>query len=96
MIQDANSPPAQLCPVCGAPLQADSRCDFDRPEEASPAHGDYDAMHKGLMTHAEHMLVVARWIMHNPQTQGPAVFERFSAVARDAWGKPQPLFPLEA
>lgn len=85
-----------LCPVCGAPGLQGKRCDYDRPEDESPALGDYIAMHKGLMTHAEHVLVVARWCMHNVQSHKPAVLQRFEPVVRAAWGKPQTLFPLDA
>jgi len=92
---EAISPPAVLCPACGAPLPTSGRCDFDRPADQSPAHGDYTAMNKGLMTHAEHLVVVARWAHHNPQLHGAAVMERYRPVVREAWGKPQAVFPLE-
>ena len=96
MTQHAHSPATQLCPLCGAPVSPNARCDYDRPEDSSPALGDYDAMHKGLMTHEEHVLVVGRWSMHNAQSQKPAVLERFRPVVQAAWGKPQTLFPLDA
>jgi hypothetical protein len=96
MIQGAKASALHPCPVCGGLVPPGGLCDYDRPEASSPALGDYAAMHRGLMTHAEHVVVVARWTMHNPQSQGPAVLERFRPVVREAWGKPQALFPLEA
>ena len=93
---DAKSPAMHLCPLCGAPVLLGNPCDYDRPEDSSPALGDYEAMHKGLMTHAEHLVVVARWFMHNTQSQSPAVLQRFRTVVREAWGTPQELFPLSA
>jgi hypothetical protein len=95
MTRDADSPAAPVCQVCGAPVRSRSGCDFDRPADDSPALGDYAAMHRGLMTHAEHLLVVARWFMHNPRMQGPTVMQRYRPVVLEAWGKPQALFPLE-
>lgn len=96
-MSDSADPTAMpLCPQCGAPLPSADKCLYDRPEEASPAHGDYDAMHKGLMTHAQHLLVVARWALHNPQTHSAAALERFRPVVREGWGRPQTLFPLDA
>ena len=90
------TPPATLlCTLCGAPTRPGERCDYDRPLEDSPANGDYDAMHQGLMTHAEHVLVVGRWSMHDAASQGPAVLERFRPVVQAAWGTAQKLFPLK-
>ena len=96
MSQDANSPSTHLCSLCGAPLVPGSPCDYDRPQDTSPALGDYEAMHLGLMTHAEHLLVVARWAMHNESIHSPAVLRRFRPVVDEAWGRPQKLFPLRA
>ena len=96
MLQDVNSAAVHLCPLCGAPLLKDECCEFDQPEDRSPALGDYAAMNKGLMTHAEHLLVVARWFMHNPKANSPAVLDRMRPVVREAWGKRQRLFPLDA
>jgi hypothetical protein len=62
----------------------------------SPALGDYEAMHQGLMTHSEHLVVVARWFMHNTRSSSPAVLQRFRPVVREAGGKPRTLFPLIA
>ena len=96
MPRDANAPATNLCPLCGAPVLAGKPCDYDRPEDSSPALGDYAAMHQGFMTQAEHLVVVARWFMHKAQSQGPAVLQRFQPVAGEACGKPQKLFPLSA
>ena len=96
MTTDDDSKAARLCATCGAPLRADASCDFDRPEDDSPAHGDYAAMHKGLMTHAEHLVVVARWSLHNAHAHGPAVLRRYRPVVEAAWGRPQALFGLES
>ena len=96
MADGMDSNAVRLCPTCGAPLRPAERCDFDRPEDDSPAHGDYTAMHRGLMTHAEHLLVVARWSLHNAHALGPAVLQRYRPVVQEAWGRPQALFPLEA
>ena len=96
MTADKDSNAAPLCPTCGAPLRPDAACDFDRAEDDSPAHGDYAAMHRGLMTHEEHLIVVARWSVHNAQAHGPAVLQRYRPVVQAAWGRPQALFPLES
>ena len=96
MAGDKDSIEAQLCPTCGAPLRPHERCDFDRPEDDSPAHGDYTAMHEGLMTHAEHLLVVARWALHNAHAQSPSALRKYRPVVQAAWGRPQALFPLDA
>ena len=79
-----------------APVRPNERCDYERLEDSSPALGAYPAMRKGLMAHEEHVLVVARWCMHNAPSQSPAVLERFRPVVQTALGMPQALFPLEA
>ena len=94
MNQETHPATTHLCSLCGAPVPSNERCDSDVPEGSSPAHGDYDAMHKGLMTHAEHLLVVSRWALHNPQTQSPATLERFRPVVREGWGRSQTLYSL--
>ena len=95
MTPDVDARAVPICPLCGAPGVPEGGCNFDRPEDSSPALGDYAAMHEGRMTHAEHLLVVARWFMHNPQMQGPSAMERYRPIVREAWGRRQALFPLE-
>ena len=85
---------APPCPTCGGPVESGRRCDFDRPPDDSPALGDYAAMHEGRMTHAQHVLIVARWMLHNASSHPCAVLAHFRPVADAAWGQAQPLFPL--
>lgn len=75
------------CAVCHAPLNDNQEtCLFDVPEAIAPWRGDYEAMARGQMSHAEHLVIVARWVLHNRASQSIKVIEKYSAVAEQSAG----------
>ena len=53
------------CCICRAKLQHNiEKCPVDAPSVYAPWLLDYSAMHAGDMTHTEHQLVVARWVLY--------------------------------
>ena len=88
---------ASLCPLCGSTMASDSDiCDYDKDAESAPTLGDYAAMNSGLLTHDEHVLIVARWAMHRPAGLGQKSLQKFKAVVLEKWGQFQQLYPLSA
>src|SRR5471030_613989 len=84
-----------VCTVCGGILLSGAlNCDYDKPESQAPWVGDYEAMNKGVLTHQEHLLIVARWSLHT-EGQGKKIRDKFLAIAKDNWGKEQRLHLLD-
>jgi len=58
--------------------------------------GDYGAMNSGILTHNEHVLIVARWAMLRPAGMGQKSLQKFKAVVVEKWGQFQLLYPPSA
>jgi hypothetical protein len=84
-----------VCETCGALLDVLERCPYDVPEASAPWRGDYAAMHRGEMSHAEHARSVARWGLHNEGGQSSTVLQRFRALSLAAWGARAKTFPRD-
>lgn len=83
----------ERCETCGAPTAlAASGCPFDVPEEIAPWRGDYAAMARGEMTHAEHKVQVARWALHHASTQSQKSLAMLRVVAQDHSGQMIKIF----
>lgn len=82
----------KICEICGAVISGlDVQCEFNVQEDIAPWLDDYKAMHLGLMSHAEHQAVVARWSLHQPQGKSDKVMGKFAEIARSYWGMPLKL-----
>ncbi len=82
------------CAICQAPLPlASAACPYAVSEPAAPWRGDYAAMHRGDMTHAQHVVHVARWSLHHAASQSEKSLARFGSVARAHAGEPAVIFP---
>jgi hypothetical protein len=83
------------CAVCQAPVVQDtSTCCYAVPASVAPWRGDYEAMHRGDMTHSEHQIHVARWALHNPASQGAKSLAMFRALADAHAGQQIPVFEV--
>ncbi len=83
------------CAICQAPLSDSSAaCPYAGAEAEAPWRGDYDAMHRGDMTHAEHKTHVARWFLHNPSSQTEKTLMLFRALALANAGQHVAIFEI--
>ncbi len=81
------------CQTCGSPLETQtSACPFNVAEAQAPWRADYDAMARKQMTHEEHQVIVARWIVHNEYTQSEKVFQKMRALVDSNRGRSLTLF----
>ena len=79
----------EICAVCGALLKDKTAgCEFDGVEAQAPWLGDYDAMARGEMSHSDHQVVVARWVLHHHDSRSERVLKHFGEIAKTAWGRP--------
>jgi hypothetical protein len=86
-----------FCETCGAPLDASAAsCPFDVPEANAPWRADYEAMARGEMTHEEHQVIVARWIVHNEQGQSEKALQKMRLLAANNRGRRIKLFEFDA
>ena len=71
------------CCICGAKLQHNiGECPVDAPSVYAPWLLDYSAMHAGDMTHTEHQLVVARWVLHTKRQHSDKVLANAIQLAK--------------
>lgn len=85
----------RLCPTCGAPLEEQaSPCRYDVPEDEAPSLGDYEAMSRGQLTHEEHQVHVARWVVHNEGSQSERTIQLMRSVALRNRGRVVAFFKL--
>ena len=88
--------PTNLCLACGAPFEIEmGRCPYDVSESHAPWRADYQAMARGQMTHAEHLLHVARWIVHNAGSQNEKTVQKMGSLAANNRGRALQFFKLD-
>lgn len=82
------------CKVCGAPLTSINLCLFNVSESLAPWKGDYEAMARGEMSHAQHQLSVARWIIHNPELHSEKACLHAKQLTEDNTAVEIQLYPI--
>ena len=82
------------CELCGAPLPAEGQCPFNVSEQHAPWKGDYEAMAKKAITHQQHQVSVARWLLHNPAQQSQKALQHARDLAQRNIAVAIPQFPI--
>lgn len=78
-----------ICDICGHLISENNlECVFNTSKSNAIWLNDYEAMNKGILTHKEHQLIVARWAAHNSSEQSEKAMTLFSSLVKENWGSP--------
>ena len=74
------------CHISGAKLQHNTERDSsDSPSDSARWLLDYLAMHLDEMTHPEHQLVVALWVLHTKEKHSDKVLANYIELPKSHW-----------